>query len=176
MTDTPVPAVEALPRRAIEANQAARLGKLLEFIDGRNPFYTKKLARAGVRVGELDLPRDLRHLPFTTKAELIADQDSVPPWGTAMSEPIDRYTRYNQTSSTTGRPLRWLDTGESWQWDARVLEGGLSRGPCRFGPIECSFLFRLVPFLDSGLRLMPRPRSERIVCLREECPARCGSD
>ncbi len=144
MTDTPVPAVEALPRRAIEANQAARLGKLLEFIDGRNPFYTKKLARAGVRVGELDLPRDLRHLPFTTKAELIADQDSVPPWGTAMSEPIDRYTRYNQTSSTTGRPLRWLDTGESWQWmlecwkavyrGARVGSGDRVFFPFSFGP------------------------------------------
>ena len=36
--------------------------------------------------------------------------------GAVLTEPLDRYTRYNQTSSTTGRPLRWLDTNESWQW------------------------------------------------------------
>ena len=144
MTDTQIPAAEALPRHAIEADQAARLGKLLEFIDGRNPFYTKKFARAGVRVADLDLPQDLRRLPFTTKAELIADQDTAPPWGTAMCEPIDRYTRYNQTSSTTGRPLRWLDTAESWQWmlecwkavyrGARVGSGDRVFFPFSFGP------------------------------------------
>ena len=26
------------------------------------------------------------------------------------------HARYNQTSSTTGRPLRWIDTPETWQW------------------------------------------------------------
>ena len=116
MNETHVPADEALPRRELEAYQAARLGWLLDFIDGRNPFYTRKLARAGIRVTDLDLPRDISHLPVTTKAELIADQHAEPPWGTALSEPINKYIRYNQTSSTTGRPLRWLDTAASWQW------------------------------------------------------------
>jgi phenylacetate-CoA ligase len=55
-------------------------------------------------------------LPFTTKAELIADQDAHAPWGSARTEPLEAYTRYHQTSSTTGRPLRWLDTNASWQW------------------------------------------------------------
>jgi phenylacetate-CoA ligase len=64
----------------------------------------------------LTFPRDLSRLPFTTKRELMADQQQAPPWGTNLTEPIDRYTRYNQTSSTTGNPLRWLDTNESWQW------------------------------------------------------------
>src|SRR5690606_4089256 len=62
------------------------------------------------------LPDDLPSLPLTTKAELVADQEACPPWGTALTEPIERYTRYCQTSSTTGRPMRWLDTNESWQW------------------------------------------------------------
>ena len=61
-------------------------------------------------------PRDLATLPLTTKHELIVDQQTSPPWGTNLSEPVDRYTRYNQTSSTTGKPLRWVDTNESWQW------------------------------------------------------------
>src|SRR5207249_2139579 len=30
--------------------------------------------------------------------------------------PIERYVRLHQTSGTTGRPVRMLDTRESWQW------------------------------------------------------------
>ncbi len=59
----------------------------------------------------------LAHLPFTTKAELVADQQEHPPYGTVLTEPLQRYNRLHQTSgTTTGRPLRWLDTPESWQW------------------------------------------------------------
>ena len=64
----------------------------------------------------LNFPADLSKLPLTTKQELVADQQASPPWGTNLTEPLERYTRYNQTSSTTGDPLRWLDTNESWQW------------------------------------------------------------
>jgi phenylacetate-CoA ligase len=69
-------------------------------------------------VGGVRLPHDMTRLPMTTKRELVDDQDASPPWGSALTEPIDRYTRYCQTSSTTGRPLRWIDTNESWQWVA----------------------------------------------------------
>jgi phenylacetate-CoA ligase len=95
---------------------ADRLSALINFIYRRNPFYTKKLEAAGLDPASLTFPRDLSRLPLTTKRELIADQQSSPPWGTNLSEPLERYTRYNQTSSTTGEPLRWLDTTESWQW------------------------------------------------------------
>ncbi len=110
------PEAECQPRDQIVAQQAERLGLLLRAINGRNPFYTKKLADAGVDPRTLVLPRDLAALPITTKSELITDQQTSPPWGTALTEPLERYTRYNQTSSTTGAPLRWLDTTDSWQW------------------------------------------------------------
>src|SRR5688572_673459 len=93
-----------------------RLSQLLAAIYGRNPFYTRKLDAAGVQVGGLRFPDDLAKLPLTTKAELAEDQGANPPWGTALTEPLERYTRYCQTSSATGRPLRWIDTNESWQW------------------------------------------------------------
>jgi phenylacetate-CoA ligase len=95
---------------------AERLSALVRYVYGRNSFYTRKLDSAGVDPASLTFPRDLSTLPLTTKSELIADQQTSPPWGTNLSEPLDRYTRYNQTSSTTGAPLRWLDTTESWQW------------------------------------------------------------
>lgn len=100
-----------------QASQSAeRLSALIRYVHGRNPFYTRKLDEARIDPASLRFPDDLSTLPFTTKRELIADQQASPPWGTNLSEPIDTYTRYNQTSSTTGSPLRWIDTNESWQW------------------------------------------------------------
>jgi phenylacetate-CoA ligase len=48
---------------------------------------------------------------------LIEDQIAHPPYGTNLTYPLDRYTRFCQTSATTtGTPMRWLDTPESWDW------------------------------------------------------------
>ena len=101
---------------ALASPSAERLSALVQYIYGKNPFYTRKFDAAGLDPASLTFPADLSKLPLTTKAELVADQQASPPWGTNLSESLDRYTRYNQTSSTTGSPLRWLDTNESWQW------------------------------------------------------------
>jgi len=110
------PLIECKSRDEIETCQGKRLNRLLYKINGRNSFYTSKFLTEHVNIAELIFPKDLNKLPLTTKAELISNQKKNPPWGTALTEPIERYTRYNQTSSTTGLPLRWLDTTESWQW------------------------------------------------------------
>jgi phenylacetate-CoA ligase len=135
---------ERLDRAALARQQGERLSRLLVAIHGRNRFYTRKLDDAGIDVRALSLPDGLDRLPFTTKAELIADQEAEAPWGTALSEPLAHYTRYCQTSSTTGRPLRWIDTPESWQWmlgcwhtvyrAARVQPGDRVFFPFSFGP------------------------------------------
>jgi phenylacetate-CoA ligase len=135
---------ERMDRHDLGVWQGRRLSALLQRLHGRNPFYTRKLDDAGLEVGTLRLPADLRRLPLSTKAEFIADQQANPPWGTALTEPIERYTRYCQTSSTTGRPMRWIDTNESWQWlldcwkavyrAARVRPGDRVFFPFSFGP------------------------------------------
>jgi phenylacetate-CoA ligase len=111
-----IPADECDDRDTIAARQSRRLEQLLTTIGGRNAFYTKKLNEAANRPAARRWPDALVRLPVTTKTDLVSDQEAHPPWGTALNEPIERYTRYTQTSSTTGRPLRWLDTPESWQW------------------------------------------------------------
>jgi phenylacetate-CoA ligase len=64
---------------------------------------------------------DYERLPYTSKAELVADQAAHPPFGTNLSHPLDQYVRLHQTSGSSGRgPLRWLDTAESWDWWRRV--------------------------------------------------------
>lgn len=96
-------------RDALERHQRARLAALLAEILPRNQFYANKFDRC-----DLD---QFRRLPFTTKSELVADQTENPPYGTGLTLPRERYTRLHQTSGTsTGRPLRWLDTPESWDW------------------------------------------------------------
>jgi phenylacetate-CoA ligase len=90
--------------------------------------------------------RGIASLPFTTKAELIADQDANPPWGSARTEPLEHYTRYHQTSSTTGRPLRWLDTNASWQWALDCWKSVFAAA--RVGPGDrVLFAFSFGPFL-----------------------------
>ena len=145
--------LERLDRDALLASQGRRLSALIHGIYGRNAFYTRKLDEAGIAIAALQFPRDLTMLPFTLKRELIADQDANPPWGTALTEPIERYTRYCQTSSTTGHPLRWVDTNESWQWMLdcwkAVYRGGAGR-PGRPGVLPV--LVRPVPRLLGRLR------------------------
>jgi len=135
---------DRLERGELAAAQGRRLAHLLSAIYSRNAFYTRKLDDAKVDVWSLRFPEDLAALPLTTKAELNADQSANPPWGSALTEPLERYTRYCQTSSTTGRPLRWIDTNESWQWmlecwkavyrGARVGPGDRVFFPFSFGP------------------------------------------
>jgi phenylacetate-CoA ligase len=98
-------------RRAL---QLERLQTGLRDVLRTNAFWRARLT--GVRGWD-----DFERLPLTTKSELIADQAARPPFGTNLTYPLDRYVRLHQTSGSSGdRPLRWLDTAESWAWWLRV--------------------------------------------------------
>jgi phenylacetate-CoA ligase len=110
-------AKEYLDRPALNELQRQRLCAVLREILPANRFYARKFAAAGVTAGEVTDVAGLGRLPFTTKAELMADQAEHPPYGTVLTYPRERYSRLHQTSgTTTGQPLRWLDTPESWRW------------------------------------------------------------
>ncbi len=96
-------------------DQLAQLKVLLATL-GTNPFYTRKLAGTGLLDGAASPAEFSVRCPFTTKAELVADQQAHPPHGSNLTFPLERYTRCHQTSGSTGSPLRWLDTPESWTW------------------------------------------------------------
>lgn len=106
----PAPAAPADPRAA----QFARVRALVAAVLPANPFYARKLGQVEIRT-----INDFAALPFTTKGELTADQQQHPPYGTNLTYPLASYCRFHQTSGTsTGQPLRWLDTAESWEWIA----------------------------------------------------------
>ncbi|MDC0143001.1 AMP-binding protein [Verrucomicrobia bacterium] len=102
-------------RETIRAQQLEQLRSLIRAVRPANAFYENKLNAAGINDSIASLDDFAEHCPFTTKDELVADQTAHAPYGTNLSFPIDQYNRIHQTSGTTGQPLRWLDTPESWQ-------------------------------------------------------------
>ena len=104
-------------RAALESDQLTRLRWLVAELVPGNGFYAPRLRDAGLDRGELRSLADFTsRLPLTTKAELVADQRQNPPYGSNLTYPLERYVRFHQTSGTSGQPLRWLDTAESWDW------------------------------------------------------------
>ncbi|MBN2242511.1 MAG: phenylacetate--CoA ligase family protein [Acidobacteria bacterium] len=113
-------ASETANREAIAGRQLARLRTLLKELLASNSFYGRRLRGAGFTdARQLHCLEDFSSLPFTRKGELVEDQEAHPPFGTNLTFPLDRYIHLHQTSGTTGKPLRWLDTPESWDWWAR---------------------------------------------------------
>jgi phenylacetate-CoA ligase len=103
-----------LTREVVAAHQLAQLRGLLGAILPGNAFYRNKYAGLDTEVGSLE--DFAARFPFTTKQELVEDQLRQPPFGSNLTYPAGRYTRFHQTSGMTRWPLRWLDTPESWAW------------------------------------------------------------
>jgi phenylacetate-CoA ligase len=128
-------------------SQIERLRALLVEITPGNRFYARRLAADGVDAGSItSLEEFSRSVSFTHKQDLVVDQAVHPPYGTNHSYPLDRYTRFCQTSGTTARPLVILDTPESWKWmlgnwAAIYTAAGLQRGE------RIYFAFSFGPFL-----------------------------
>jgi phenylacetate-CoA ligase len=122
---------------ALRAEQLARLRERIPELLRDNAFYRDRLH-------PVESWEDFQRLPLLTKAEIVADQEASPPFGTNLTHPLDHYTRLHQTSgSSGGRPLRWLDTAESWAWWERVWAEHVFPA-ARVGPrdrVFCAFSF-----------------------------------
>ena len=116
--------IETANREDLVKHQMSSMRVLLKELLASNPFYGTKLRDAGFTDARmLHSPEDLKSLPFTLKSQLVEDQESHPPFGTNLTFPLEQYLHLHQTSGTTGKPLRWLDTRESWDWWARCWAG-----------------------------------------------------
>jgi len=149
LTGTPMSFPEDSDRTVLQALQAERLRSLVGDVLGGNSFWRGRLRDAGFsdltalsdRLEDLEV---LAELPICSKEDLVNDQDAAQPYGSNLSEPLSAYTRLHQTSGTTGRPLRWLDTPSAWTnlleaWAqiyrvAGVLPSDRFAFPFSFGP------------------------------------------
>ncbi|HEX2747240.1 MAG TPA: hypothetical protein VHM91_04505, partial [Verrucomicrobiales bacterium] len=131
----------AQQRAAIREAQWERLAALLDTILITNSFYQRRISHLTMH----SLDDYVRLCPLLTKRMLVADRESTPPYGTNLTYPLENYTRFCQTSGTTGPPLTWLDSRDDWgsmlqAWqeifDTAALEPGEDRlfFPFSFGP------------------------------------------
>jgi phenylacetate-CoA ligase len=97
-----------------EKLQSERLRSMLRAVLATNKFYRDKYAGQGI--DQIDSTAELGTLPFTTKSDLVQNQVDHPPFGCDLTYPLENYIRVHQTSGTTGKPMYWLDTEESWNW------------------------------------------------------------
>lgn len=144
--------------------QLAALNELIAAIAPTNAFYRPRLAAADGRGGFDSLARFRERMPFTTKDDLARDQQSHPPYGSTLTYPLERYTRFHQTSGTSGRPLVWLDDAQSWQWvlenwkivwqNAGAVRGDAAFFPFSFGPF-LGFWAAFDSAVQLGLRAIP---------------------
>jgi phenylacetate-CoA ligase len=126
----------------IRETQLRRLSELLRTVGASNHFWQSKWNEAGVDPAG----RDLAKFPLTTKTELAADHQAHPPYGSNLTFPFGAYSRFCQTSGTTGQPLRWLDTPESWQWMLGCWEQNFEMAGLRADD-RLAFPFSFGPFL-----------------------------
>ena len=131
-------------RSAIEERQVERLRRLLQEALETNGFYRGKLLGNGFpKIDSLD---GLKVLPFTTKSELVKDQLEHPPFGSDLTFSLEKYIRIHQTSGTTGKPMYWLDTEESWEWWAECWKGIFQAAGAHAGD-RIYFAFSFGPFI-----------------------------
>ena len=105
-------------RDRIQQVQTQRLRELLAAVSEGNSFWQERFKAAAVDVGSIESLEDLQRLPVLFKQDLVDDQLANLPYGTNLTFAGTEYSRLHQTSGTTGKPLRWLDTPDSWDWMA----------------------------------------------------------
>jgi len=132
---------ETLPQEELEKLQIGKLQSMLTEVIGKNDFYTRKLKKAGISTRDIQSMKDLDSLPFTVKDEFAMAQEENG-FACNLTYPLSAYTRFHQTSGTTGKPLKVFDTEESWNWWgkcwAHVLAGA---GITAQDRIFCAFAF-----------------------------------
>lgn len=138
-----------IDRVRLRSNQWRKLRSIVLNLSTLEGFYSRRFRENTVRVSGMNRIADFpEQVPFTTKAEIQADRDAHPPFGTNLTRAITQYTRFCQTSGTSsGKPMAWIDTPESWEamlacWSRVYEAAGLVPGRDRI-----CFAFSFGPFL-----------------------------
>lgn len=99
-----------LDRAQIESIQLDRLNRLLR-VAIESPFYRDRIGSLSLPLRSLD---QLVELPLLEKSEMVAESAGDP--GRIFTLPRESYSRFHQTSGTSGHPMPVLDTAEDWSW------------------------------------------------------------
>ncbi len=138
-----------IDRDRLRSNQWRKLRSILVSVNGAGGFYAHKFQAAKVVVSSMNGVEDfIQQVPFTLKEELLADRLAHPPFGTHLTQPLESYTRFCQTSGTSsGQPVAWLDTPESWEAMLKCWRHVYDGADLVAGKDRIFFAFSFGPFL-----------------------------
>jgi phenylacetate-CoA ligase len=108
-------ALNTLPREELRRIQDERLRAMVPYVHATSGFWRRKLDAAGVGAQDVCGVADLPRLPFTTRAELDAEQAEHPPFGEYTCSPRETWMGVFTTSGTTGRKLKRVVSRRDWQ-------------------------------------------------------------
>lgn len=91
--------IETASREKIREIQLFKLKKMLEYVELRSKFYQNKFTENRVSVSKVSTLDDLVALPFTTRDEIVTDQEKYGRLGTLMTTD---FTTPGQTIGLTG--------------------------------------------------------------------------
>lgn len=94
---------QTLDREQVLAMQWQKLRRQLAYLAADNPHYRDKLAKAGIDPARIQSLADFRHIPFSDKAEFVADQNAHPPFGRRLGIARERVALIAMTSGTSGQ-------------------------------------------------------------------------
>jgi len=98
------PEIEAIGSDQLRLLQQMKLGKQLDYLYARSPFYQDKFRVGGLKREHFQSLPDLAKFPFTTKEELRESQLACPPLGRHMAAEMTGVVRIHSSTGTTGRP------------------------------------------------------------------------
>ena len=99
-----------LQRDELRRIQLDKLNAMLK-VAADHPFYQSRITTDLLPLESLD---QLSDLPLLSKQELVQQSPGVA--GKIFAGPAASYTRYHQTSGTSGHPMPVLDTHDDWHW------------------------------------------------------------
>jgi len=94
------PKAETMSRDELAAWQLARLREVVKSACERNPFYAERMGKAGIKPSDIEMPEDLRRLPFMSKEDFRLQY----PLGMLCAE-RRQLREMHMSSGSTGSPV-----------------------------------------------------------------------
>lgn len=104
--------IETADRQKIREIQSAKLQRMVDYTSVHSRFYSSKFKHEKVSISKIKTVEDIQRLPFTTRDEIVADQERYGGLGSLMAT---KWTDPGQTIGLTGvkisysnRPIRMV--------------------------------------------------------------------
>ncbi|MEW6374974.1 MAG: AMP-binding protein [Thermodesulfobacteriota bacterium] len=119
------PEIELMDREELEALQLHELKLQLRRCHRNSEFYKEKFKGMGIKPDDIRSLEDVIHLPFTTKQEIMEEQQAHPHFGRYTVASPETWAELRPSPGTTGVPINTIwsheDIKHISRWTARTM-------------------------------------------------------